>query len=64
MCLRHSIFHFLKVGFRVKANTTGTIRNTISFHYFSKGFKTNTLQVHKRYIKISELEIIISVFKF
>ena len=26
-------------------------------HYFSKKFKTNTLQGHKRYIKLFELEI-------
>ena len=28
-----------------------------SSHYFSKKFKTNTLQGHKNYIKIFELEI-------
>ena len=28
-----------------------------SFHYFSEKFKTNTLQRHKRYMKIFELEI-------
>ena len=31
-------------------------KNTTSFYYFSKKFKGNTLQGHKRYIKIFELE--------
>ena len=33
------------------------IIDTTSFHYFSKKFKTNTLQGQKRYIKLFELEI-------
>ena len=32
-------------------------KKTTSFHYFSKKFKTNTMQGHKRYLKIFELEI-------
>ena len=28
-----------------------------SFHYFSKKFKTNNLEGHKRYMKIFEVEI-------
>ena len=32
-------------------------KNTTSSHYFSQKFKTNTLQGHKRYMKIFELEI-------
>ena len=47
---------FDKVACRVKINTTLTTKDT-SFHYFSKKFKTNTLQCHKMYIKIFELEI-------
>ena len=46
-----------KVACRVKTNTTWTTKNTISFHYFSKKIKTNTLQGHKKYIKLFELEI-------
>ena len=45
------------VGPRVKANTTWTTKNTTSPHYFSKKFKTNTLQGHKRWMKIFGLEI-------
>ena len=47
----------LKVACRVKTNTAWTTKNTTSSNYFSKKFKTNTLKGHKRYIKISELEI-------
>ena len=47
----------MKVACRVKPNTTSTTKNTTSFHYFSKKFKTNTLQGHERYIKIFELKI-------
>ena len=47
----------LKVACWVKTNTTWTTKNTTSSHYFSKKFKTNTLQGHKRYMKIFELEI-------
>ena len=32
-------------------------KTTTSFYYFSKIFKTNTLQRHKRNIKLFELEI-------
>ena len=32
-------------------------QKTTSFHYFNKKFKTNTLQGHKRYMKIFELEM-------
>ena len=32
-------------------------KNAISSHYFSKKFKTNTLQGHKRYMEIFEFEI-------
>ena len=49
--------HNIKVACRVKINTSSTTKNTTSFHYFSKKFKTNTLQGHKRYIKLFELEI-------
>ena len=48
---------YVKVACRVKTNTTWTTENASSSHYFSKEFKTNTLQCHKRYIKIFELEI-------
>ena len=41
----------------VKTYTTGITKNTTSSDYFSKKFKTNTLQGRKRYMKISELEI-------
>ena len=47
----------IKVTCRVKTNTTWTTKNTTCFHYFSKKFKTNTLQGRKKYIKIFELEI-------
>ena len=47
----------IKVACRVKTCTTWTTKNTTSFHYFSKKIKTNTLQGHKRYIKLFELEI-------
>ena len=50
-------FPCFKVACRVKTNTTWTTKNTISFHYFSKKIKTNTLQGHKKYIKLFELEI-------
>ena len=42
-----------KVACRIKTNTTWTTKNTTSFHYFSEKIKTNTLQGHKRYVKIS-----------
>ena len=42
---------------RVKTNTTCTIKNTTSSHYFRKKFEINTLQGHKRYMKIFEFEI-------
>ena len=46
-----------KVACRVKTNTNNKAKKTTtSFHYFSKKFKGNTLQGHKRYIKIFELE--------
>ena len=41
----------------VKTNTTWTTKNTTSFHYFSKKVKTNTLQGHKKYIKLFELQV-------
>ena len=47
------IDYFIKVR-RVKSNATWTTKSTTSSHYFSKKFKTNTLEVHK---KIFELEI-------
>ena len=47
----------IKVACRDKTNTTWTVKNTTSFYYFSKKIKTNTLQGHKSYIKIFELEI-------
>ena len=37
--------------------TTWTTKNTVSSHYFSKKIKANTLQGHRRYIKIFKLEI-------
>ena len=46
-----------KVAPRVKTTTAWTTNNTTSFHYFSKKFKTCTLQGYKRYIKLFELEI-------
>ena len=46
-----------KVACRVKTNTTGAKKNTTLSHYFSEKFKTNTLQGHKRYMKIFEFEI-------
>ena len=54
LCQKKSL---VKVGCRVKTNTTSTTKNTTSFHCFSKNFKTNTLQGHKKYIKLFELEI-------
>ena len=51
------ICFILKVACRVKTNTTWRTKNTTFFHYFSKKFKSNTLQCHKRYIKIFELKI-------
>ena len=48
---------FLQVACRIKTNTTWTAKNTTSFHYFGKKFKTNTLRDHKRHIKHFELEI-------
>ena len=47
----------IKVACRVKTNTTRTTKNTTSSHYFSEIFKTNTLQGHKRGMKIFVLEI-------
>ena len=47
----------IEVACRVKTKTTWTTNNTISFHYFSKKIKANTLQGHKRYIKLFKLEI-------
>ena len=47
----------LKVACRIKINTTWTTKSTTSFYYFSKKFKSNDLQGHKRYIKIFESEI-------
>ena len=32
-------------------------KNATSSHYFSRKFKTNTLESHKKYMKIFELEI-------
>ena len=57
MLVGNGYLRVLKVASRVKTNRTWTIKNTTSFHYFSKKFKTNTLQGHKRYIKLFELEI-------
>ena len=37
-----------KVACRIKANMNWTTKNLISSHYFSKTFKTSTLQEHKR----------------
>ena len=37
--------------------THSNSKNTTSSHYFSKKIKTNTLQGHKRYMRIFELEI-------
>ena len=42
---------------KVKTNTTLTTKNTTFSHYFSKKIKTNTLQGHKRYMKIFEFGI-------
>ena len=52
-CIRQ----WFKVACRVKSNTNWTTKNTTSFHYFSKKFKTHTLQGRARYIKFFELEI-------
>ena len=51
------MFAEVKVACKVKTNATWTTKNTTSSHYFSEQFKTNTLQGHKRYMKIFELEI-------
>ena len=39
-----SFISVLKMGCRVKTNTTWTTKNTTSSHYFSKKLKTNTLE--------------------
>ena len=46
-----------KVACRVKTNTTCKTKNTTSSNYFSEKFITNTLQGHKKSMKISEFEI-------
>ena len=46
----------IKVACGVKTNATWTTRNTTSSHYFSKKIKSITLQGHKRYMKIFQLE--------
>ena len=52
-----SIHEKVKVACRVKTNTNRTTKNGTSSHYFSKKFKTNPLQGHKRYMEIFELDI-------
>ena len=55
--LKIKSFLLFKVACSVKTNTTSTTKNTTSFHYFSNKLKTNTLQGHKMYIKLFELEV-------
>ena len=57
LLINNELITDFKVACRVKINTTWTAKNTVSFNYFSKKFKTNALQGHKSYIKIFELEI-------
>ena len=45
------------VGLKLIQQKTNTTRTTTSSNYFSEKFKTNTLQGHKRSMKIFEFEI-------